>query len=51
MQGPKIEEHRQDPVTEICTDFPVKIADLGNACWTVSISPICKYVSIIYLKL
>ncbi|KAL8587079.1 hypothetical protein ACOMHN_026047 [Nucella lapillus] len=23
-----------DPVNEICTDFPVKIADLGNACWT-----------------
>ena len=25
-----------DPVNEICTNFPVKIADLGNACWIVS---------------
>ena len=24
-----------DPCKEIC-DIPVKIADLGNACWTVS---------------
>ena len=29
-------KHVPDPVNEICTDFPVKIADLGNACWTVS---------------
>lgn len=29
-------KHDPDPVNEICTDFPVKIADLGNACWTVS---------------
>lgn len=28
--------HRPDPVNEICDSFPVKIADLGNACWTVS---------------
>ncbi|XP_059171766.1 SRSF protein kinase 3-like isoform X2 [Physella acuta] len=25
---------KPDPVHEICDDFPVKIADLGNACWT-----------------
>ncbi|KAK7101658.1 SRSF protein kinase 1-like isoform X1 [Littorina saxatilis] len=25
---------KPDPVNEICSDFPVKIADLGNACWT-----------------
>lgn len=29
--------NRQDPVRQIC-DIPVKIADLGNACWTVSSS-------------
>lgn len=27
--------NRPDPVRQIC-DIPVKIADLGNACWTVS---------------
>lgn len=27
---------RPDPVREEC-DIPVKIADLGNACWTVSL--------------
>ncbi|CAG5120632.1 unnamed protein product [Candidula unifasciata] len=26
--------HKLDPVHEICDVFPVKIADLGNACWT-----------------
>ncbi|BFZ08201.1 hypothetical protein BsWGS_11240 [Bradybaena similaris] len=26
--------HKPDPVHEICDVFPVKIADLGNACWT-----------------
>ena len=25
-----------DPVTEVCLDMQVKIADLGNACWVVS---------------
>ncbi|XP_055883878.1 SRSF protein kinase 3-like isoform X2 [Biomphalaria glabrata] len=25
---------KPDPVQEICDEFPVKIADLGNACWT-----------------
>ena len=25
-----------DPVTEVCPDLQVKIADLGNACWVVS---------------
>ena len=25
-----------DPVTEVCLDLQVKIADLGNACWVVS---------------
>lgn len=34
-------KHDPDPVNEICTDFPVKIADLGNACWTVSRTWIC----------
>ncbi len=24
-----------DPVTEVCLDLQVKIADLGNACWVV----------------
>ena len=31
---------RKDPVKEICDDIKVKIADLGNACWVVSIGPI-----------
>ncbi|CAG5114931.1 unnamed protein product [Candidula unifasciata] len=26
--------HKPDPIHEICDVFPVKIADLGNACWT-----------------
>lgn len=31
---PKVQRKAElDPVNEICTDFPVKIADLGNACW------------------
>lgn len=35
LNGPKEKcEVEADPVNEICTDFPVKIADLGNACWT-----------------
>ncbi|XP_041350045.1 SRSF protein kinase 3-like [Gigantopelta aegis] len=29
----KDDQIRKDPVNEIC-DIPVKIADLGNACWT-----------------
>lgn len=29
------ETRRPDPVRDIC-DLPVKLADLGNACWTVS---------------
>nr|KAG5711334.1 hypothetical protein BaRGS_006031 [Batillaria attramentaria] len=33
-EGDVQERHKPDPVNEICTDFPVKIADLGNACWT-----------------
>ncbi|XP_076447214.1 SRSF protein kinase 3-like isoform X2 [Babylonia areolata] len=33
LNGPK-SKPEVDPVNEICTDFPVKIADLGNACWT-----------------
>lgn len=31
-------ESKPDPVTEITPDLQVKIADLGNACWVVSIS-------------
>lgn len=31
----KNSQNRPDPVRQIC-DIPVKIADLGNACWTVS---------------
>ena len=30
-------EKRPDPVREVC-DLQVKIADLGNACWVVSLS-------------
>ena len=30
-------EAKPDPVTEITPDLQVKIADLGNACWVVSI--------------
>lgn len=30
------EKHRLDPVRDVF-DVPVKIADLGNACWTVSL--------------
>ena len=26
--------NRLDPVHDVCCDIPVKIADLGNACWT-----------------
>lgn len=29
------EDRQPDPVREVC-DIMVKIADLGNACWTVS---------------
>lgn len=30
------QHHRKrDPVTEVCPDLQVKIADLGNACWVV----------------
>ena len=29
---------RVDPVTEVCPDLQVKIADLGNACWVVSLT-------------
>lgn len=28
-----LSEKKLDPVTEICADLQVKIADLGNACW------------------
>ncbi|XP_025106527.1 SRSF protein kinase 3-like isoform X2 [Pomacea canaliculata] len=34
QNGPKVVEHQPDPVNELCMEFPVKIADLGNACWT-----------------
>ena len=32
-----LSEKKLDPVTEICADLQVKIADLGNACWVVSV--------------
>jgi len=32
--GPKSVRTRPDPTKEVCR-IPVKIADLGNACWTV----------------
>lgn len=30
------QNHKPDPVQEVCRDLEVKIADLGNACWVVS---------------
>ena len=33
-----LSEKKLDPVTEICADLQVKIADLGNACWVVSVA-------------
>ncbi|XP_005103669.1 SRSF protein kinase 3 isoform X2 [Aplysia californica] len=32
--GQSNSSRKPDPVHEICDEFPVKIADLGNACWT-----------------
>ena len=32
-----LSDKKLDPVTEICADLQVKIADLGNACWVVSV--------------
>ena len=36
MQSTGSASNRPDPCKEVC-DINVKIADLGNACWTVSI--------------
>ena len=40
--------NKPDPVREIC-DIPVKIADLGNACWTVSTSCSSLHLFLIWL--
>ena len=36
MQSTGSASNKPDPCKEVC-DINVKIADLGNACWTVSI--------------
>ncbi len=35
MQSTGSSSNKPDPTKEVC-DMDVKIADLGNACWTVS---------------
>lgn len=40
FKGGKANAARPDPVREEC-DIPVKIADLGNACWTVGLNSSC----------
>ena len=40
FKGGKANATRPDPVREEC-DIPVKIADLGNACWTVGLNSSC----------
>lgn len=37
IEEEQVQERKPDPVTEICPHLEVKIADLGNACWVVSI--------------
>ena len=34
---------RLDPVNDICPELEVKIADLGNACWVVSLVKLTSY--------
>ena len=38
--SPRHAKQKLDPIIDVCPDLEVKIADLGNACWVVSLESI-----------